>query len=68
MDKQKLKLQLIKEILETDNRDILEKLYSTIAIGESDFLNDLTPEQREEIEISRKQIERGETESWESIY
>lgn len=68
MDVQTLKVEIVKRILELENEDILSRILKTLSSKERDFWLDLTTDQKEEIEISRKQILNGEIEDWESIY
>ncbi len=68
MNIQSLKIELVKHILETESQELLDKILSTIKREQPDFWLELSEEQKAEIEISRKQIKNGETESWESVY
>jgi hypothetical protein len=67
MDIQALKIELTQLILNTDSKDLLKKFLVEIKKENRDFAADLTDDQKKEIEISRKQVKNGETESWESI-
>lgn len=67
MDIQTLKIELTRLILETESTDVLKKLLTDLKKEKSDFWLDLTDDQKAEIEISRKQVQNGETEDWESI-
>ena len=67
MDIQALKLELVKYILESESKELLDKVYSTLKIEENDFWNELTESQKKEVEIGLKQIESGETEDWEDF-
>ena len=68
MDIQALKLELVRQILETESQELLDKVMRTLKKEEPDFWLELTDAEKQEIEISRKQIENGETESWDSVY
>lgn len=57
MDIQALKSELVKYILATDSKDILDKLWTTIKREEKDFWLELTDAQKREVEIGLKQIE-----------
>tara|TARA_R110002124_G_scaffold286310_1_gene466833 strand:- start:16477 stop:16695 length:219 start_codon:yes stop_codon:yes gene_type:complete len=67
MDIQSLKIELTRIILETESTDLLKKLLADLKKEKRDFWLDLTEDQKNEIEISREQIQNGETEDWESI-
>lgn len=54
------KLELIKMLLETNDETIIASLKKIFKTEKKDFWDELTPEQKEEIEESDKQIERGE--------
>ncbi|WP_103665189.1 hypothetical protein [Gracilimonas amylolytica] len=67
MDTKTLKIELTRLILETESHDLLNRILKELKKEKSDFWLDLTEEQKDEIEISRKQVKNGETEDWESI-
>ena len=67
MDIQALKLELVKQILESESKELLDKIYATLKKEQKDFWLEMSDEQQEEIEIARKQIKNGETEDWESV-
>lgn len=67
MDTTSLKIELAKRILETESADLLEKLLQVFKNEDKDFADLLSDQEKKEIEISRRQIDNGETESWESI-
>jgi len=68
MNIQTEKIELMKLILETENPKILESI-KTLFTKEStsDFLNSLSEEQREEIDLGISEIEKGETVDYESM-
>lgn len=68
MNIQSLKIELVKHILETDSQELLDKILSTIKKEQPDFWLELSEEQKAEIELGRKQIENGDTETWDSVY
>lgn len=68
MDIRALKLQLIALILENDNTDLLKKFLVELYKERDGIVSDLVEEQKKEIEISRKEVKNGETESWETIF
>ena len=67
MDTKTLKIELTRLILETDNHDLLIRILKDLKKEKTDFWLDLSDDQKAEVEISRKQVENGETEDWESI-
>ncbi|MBO6793186.1 MAG: hypothetical protein JJ895_04695 [Balneolaceae bacterium] len=68
MNIQALKIELAKRILETESQELLGKILNTLKNEHPDFWLDLSEEEKAEIEISRKQFEEGESESWKSVY
>lgn len=67
MDIRALKIELVKQILESESKELLDKIYSTIKREEKDFWTELTNDQKEEVEIGRQQVRNGETEDWENV-
>lgn len=67
MDIPALKTELVRHILATENKDLLDKLWTTLKREEKDFWLELTDAQKREVEIGLKQIENGETEDWEDF-
>ena len=68
MDIQALKIEIVKQILDIESKDLLKRLLTTLKSEEKDFWLELTEEQKEEIVISRQQVKEGCTEDWESVY
>lgn len=68
MDIQALKIELVKEILASERKELLDKIYAALTGDESDFWLELTADEREEVRISREQIRNGESEEWTDIY
>jgi len=60
MDIQLEKLELIKMLADTENPAILKSIRKIFKKEEKDWWDDLTEEQKEEIEEGERQIERGE--------
>ena len=62
MDIQTIKSELVKGILQTNSKELLDKLYSTFKAEskEVDFWNELTDAQKAEVELGLKQIKNGE--------
>ena len=62
MNIQAKKLEIMKMILETDNPSILESIKRLFTKESStDFWTELTQEQKDEIHIGLKEIEKGAT-------
>jgi hypothetical protein len=67
MDIQALKLELVKQILESESKELLDKVYSTFKREEKDFWLEMTDDQKQEVEIGRRQVKNGETEEWQTV-
>jgi hypothetical protein len=67
MDIQTLKIELVKQILELDSKESLDKVYAILKREEKDFWLELTDDQKIEIEIGRSQIKNSETEEWQTV-
>ena len=67
MDIRSLKIELVKQILESESKELLDKLHSILKREDSDFWNELSDDQKEEVEIGRRQVRNGETEDWEIL-
>jgi hypothetical protein len=67
MDTKTLKIELTRLILETENPELLNRVFNDLKKERTDFWQDLSDDQKAEVEISRKQIKNGETEDWDSI-
>jgi len=68
MDIQALKIELVKEILSSERKDILDKMYKALKGVNSDFWLELTKDEQEEVRISREQIKNGQFEEWNTVY
>jgi len=77
MDIQALKIELVKQILNTESEELLNRLYSTLKVESKDFWLELTDAQRREVEMGLEQIQNGKTidlkdflkkVSWESAF
>ncbi|MEQ8907549.1 MAG: hypothetical protein RIC95_00020 [Vicingaceae bacterium] len=62
MDIQSIKSELVKGILQTNSKELLNKLYSTFKAEsvETDFWTELTDAQKAEVELGLKQIKNGD--------
>ena len=67
MDTKTLKIELTRLILETEDPDLLNRILKDLKKEKADFWLDLSEDQKAEVEISREQIKKGETEDWDSI-
>jgi len=61
------KLELIKKLAETEDVSVVKAIQKIFNRKKKDFWEELTPEQREEIEEGEREIERGEYVTFESI-
>lgn len=60
MDLQSSKLELVKLIVNIDNKKIIDKLIKAIKSEERDFWSDLNPREKEEIRLGIKQLDSGQ--------
>ncbi len=67
MNIQALKIELVKQILDSDSKELLDEIYRALKGENQDFRHNLTEDQKREIELAREQIARGETEDWQTI-
>ncbi|MEX2593416.1 MAG: hypothetical protein WD426_11630 [Anditalea sp.] len=68
MDIQALKSELVKHIMATENKDLLDKLWVTLKREEKDFWPENMGPQNHEVDIGLKQIENEDTEDWDDIF
>ena len=61
------KLELMKLLLETNDKSIITSIKNIFKAEKKDFWDELTAEQKEEIEESERQIERGEFVNFEEF-
>jgi hypothetical protein len=61
MDIQTSKIQLVKEILDIDTPELIEKVVNLLKKEKRDFWNDLSPYQQEEINKADLEILNEET-------
>ena len=67
MDIQLEKLELIKMLAETDDQSIIESVKKIFSSNKKDFWEELSQEQRDEIEESEREYERGEYVNFEEF-
>ena len=65
MDIQTSKIQLVKEILDIDTPELIEKVVNLLKKEKRDFWNDLSPYQQEEINKADLEILNEETFDYE---
>jgi hypothetical protein len=68
MEIQAFKSELVKHILATESKDLLDKFWATLKLEEKDFWLEFTDAQKPEVEIGLKQIENEETEDWDDFF
>ncbi|MBZ9779453.1 hypothetical protein LB452_11020 [Psychroflexus sp. CAK8W] len=68
MDMQSEKIQLAKMLLETENPNIIESIKRIFKKNKTvDFWDELSPEQKNEIERASTEIENGELTDYDSF-
>lgn len=68
MNIQAEKIELVKMLLDTENPKIIESIKKILKKAKTaDFWDDLSVEQRKEIEIASREIENGEITDYESF-
>lgn len=67
MDIQALKIELAKQILALESKEILDKVYATLKREEKDFWMNLSEDQKKEVEVARHQVKKGKTEDWDRV-
>jgi hypothetical protein len=61
MDIQSEKLELIKLILEINDKDVIESIKNIFKSEKKDLWKELSPEEQEEIDLGIQQANRGDT-------
>ena len=67
MDFQTTKIKLVKEILDIETPELIEKIISLLKKEKKDFWDDLTPSQQEEIDKADLEIINEETIDYETF-
>lgn len=67
MDIESEKLKIIKILEETNDLSIIKAVKKLLTEAKKDWWDDLTEEQKEELELSVKEFERGEVVSYEDL-
>lgn len=55
-----LKARLVRKILETNDKEVLNEIFRLLDSGNKDFYKNLTDDQKAEIELGLRQIKNGE--------
>lgn len=67
MNLQSVKIELAKAILESENKDFINKLVDFMKTEQVDFWDELSQIQQEEINEGIEQLDRGERVSFETV-
>jgi len=67
MNLQVLKIELVRQILDIENKNVIDKLFLTLKNEKKDFWSDLSDAQKKEVELGLSQIDKGETEDWDAF-
>jgi hypothetical protein len=67
MNLQTAKIELVKAILESDNKDFINKLVDFIKTEQVDFWDELSESQKEEINLGIQELDEGKRVSFESV-
>ncbi|WP_442845355.1 hypothetical protein [Leeuwenhoekiella sp. H156] len=68
MDLKTSKIELVKLILNIDNETFIKKVTDFITDEQSDFWNDLSLDEQEEIKTGLTQLEAGARSSFEDVF
>ncbi|MXN90859.1 hypothetical protein GR160_06430 [Flavobacterium sp. Sd200] len=67
MDIQASKIELAKMILDLEDSKLIEKVRKLITKEKRDFYDELTEDQKLEVQYGIEQLDRGERISWEDL-
>lgn len=67
MDIQASKIELAKMILDLEDSKLIEKVRKLITKEKKDFYDELSEDQKLEIQFGIDQLDRGEKVSWEDV-
>mgnify|MGYP001040828611 CR=1 FL=1 len=67
MDFQTSKIELAKLILDLENPKLITRIMKLLKSESKDFWNDLSDQQKNEIEIAISELDRGEGISWDEF-
>ena len=68
MDIQALKIQLVKDILHSESKELLDQVYSILHNDIQDPWLELDENQQYEIKLAKEQADNGQVEDWSSVY
>ena len=68
MDIQALKIQLVKDILHSESKELLDQVYSILHNDIQDPWLELDENQQYEIKLAQEQADKGQVEDWSSVY
>lgn len=68
MDIQALKIQLVKDILHSESKELLDQVYSILHNDIEDPWLELDENQQYEIKLAQEQADNGQVEDWSSVY
>lgn len=67
MDIQASKIELAKMVLDLEDSKLIEKVRKLITKEKKDFYDELSEDQKLEIQFGIEQLDRGEKVSWEDV-
>lgn len=67
MDIQASKIELAKMILDLEDSKLIEKVRKLITKEKKDFYNELSEDQKLEVQFGIDQLDKGERVSWEDV-
>ena len=67
MDIQASKIELVKLIINLDNKKIIDKVLNILKTEQEDFWLELSPQEKKEIKMGIKQLDAGQRISWDDF-
>lgn len=67
MDIQASKIELVKLIINLDNKKIIDKVLKILKTEQEDFWLELSPQEKKEIQLGIKQLDSGKRISWDDF-
>lgn len=64
---QAVKLEIVKQVLSTENPKVLQQILNLVKSEKEDFWNDLTKSEQQEILTGIEQLDSGKRKSYESV-
>lgn len=62
-----MKLELVKEILNSESKELINLLLQTLKKEDKSYQTNVTDAQMREVQLGMSQIENGETEDWDGF-